>query len=265
MIDWGRTPPPTYRFIGHLELIRHIGGGVRPQCDELAGDVPGSVDSCPIPTARSPDRRPLPRARWSNAAEVTPSTEGSDARLFQGAAGTSTRNPLSRRRSRGMFSPSPKAMSHRARWLGAARTGDLEVARAADLEPPWTMCPSFVRCHMRGHASTPPGAGKGTGGLHRAGCRGGLVAATLVLVFLPLALLGSVSDAVRLPDGRLVVADGQTQQVRRFDASGTFVRNLGRAGRDPGEYRRPSRSGAPGPTASGTGWSTGSPNPGSGT
>lgn len=45
-----------------------------------------------------------------------------------------------------------------------------------------------------------------------------------------------VSDAVRLPDGSIVVANRGTNQIRWFDAEGRFVRNAGGPGGGPGEF-----------------------------
>ncbi|MGD8495052.1 MAG: hypothetical protein PVF05_02610 [Gemmatimonadales bacterium] len=46
-----------------------------------------------------------------------------------------------------------------------------------------------------------------------------------------------VRDAVRLSDGRLVVADGGSSQLRFFAADGTFLSAAGREGDGPGEFR----------------------------
>lgn len=48
-----------------------------------------------------------------------------------------------------------------------------------------------------------------------------------------------VRDALRLDDGRLVVLDGGSSQLRFFDAAGTFLKSAGREGEGPGEYMRP--------------------------
>ena len=48
---------------------------------------------------------------------------------------------------------------------------------------------------------------------------------------------GRVADAVRLSDGTLLVADGQANELRAFDAQGRYLRTLGRAGGGPGEFR----------------------------
>lgn len=45
-----------------------------------------------------------------------------------------------------------------------------------------------------------------------------------------------VSDAVRLSDGRIVVANSGTSELRAFDASGRFLARVGRAGAGPGEF-----------------------------
>lgn len=46
-----------------------------------------------------------------------------------------------------------------------------------------------------------------------------------------------VADALRLSDGTLLVADGQANEIRAFDAQGGYLRTLGRAGGGPGEFR----------------------------
>jgi hypothetical protein len=48
-----------------------------------------------------------------------------------------------------------------------------------------------------------------------------------------------VEDVLRLPDGRIVVLNRGTQEVRFFDATGSFVNRLGRDGEGPGEFRDP--------------------------
>lgn len=49
-------------------------------------------------------------------------------------------------------------------------------------------------------------------------------------------LFGDVAGAIRLRDGSLVVADEQSYNVRKFDASGQHVWTSGRQGQGPGEY-----------------------------
>jgi hypothetical protein len=49
-------------------------------------------------------------------------------------------------------------------------------------------------------------------------------------------VLGEVEGVAVGRDGRIYVADAQVPVVRMYDASGRFVRNLGRAGAGPGEY-----------------------------
>lgn len=46
-----------------------------------------------------------------------------------------------------------------------------------------------------------------------------------------------VSHALRLSDGTLLVADGQANEIRAFDAQGRFLRKMGRSGGGPGEFR----------------------------
>lgn len=50
-------------------------------------------------------------------------------------------------------------------------------------------------------------------------------------------IFGTVTGAVRLEDGSIVVADEQSANLRRFDASGLHVWTSGRSGEGPGEYR----------------------------
>jgi hypothetical protein len=46
-----------------------------------------------------------------------------------------------------------------------------------------------------------------------------------------------IAGAIRLEDGRIVVGDGQSGEVRFFDANGTFLFKVGREGEGPGEYQ----------------------------
>ncbi len=48
--------------------------------------------------------------------------------------------------------------------------------------------------------------------------------------------LHRVSDALRLPDGRIVVANAGSSELRVFDSTGRFVVRVGRAGSGPGEF-----------------------------
>lgn len=49
-------------------------------------------------------------------------------------------------------------------------------------------------------------------------------------------LFGNVTGAVRLEDGSVVIADEQSYNVRRFDATGRHMWTSGRAGEGPGDY-----------------------------
>lgn len=49
--------------------------------------------------------------------------------------------------------------------------------------------------------------------------------------------LFEVSGAARLPDGRIVIANGGTHELRFYDAAGRFLRSVGREGEGPGEFR----------------------------
>lgn len=49
--------------------------------------------------------------------------------------------------------------------------------------------------------------------------------------------LSNVSGATRLPDGRIVVADGGFSQVRMYDRQGRHLWSAGRTGEGPGEFR----------------------------
>ena len=49
-------------------------------------------------------------------------------------------------------------------------------------------------------------------------------------------IFGNVTGAVRLEDGSVVIADEQSDNVRRYDASGRHVWTSGRSGEGPGEY-----------------------------
>ena len=49
-------------------------------------------------------------------------------------------------------------------------------------------------------------------------------------------IFGNVTGAIRLPDGSVVIADEQSYNVRRYDASGRHMWTSGRHGEGPGEY-----------------------------
>ena len=50
-------------------------------------------------------------------------------------------------------------------------------------------------------------------------------------------IIGQVSDLALGRDGSLFVFDGQARVVRQYDANGKFIRQVGRSGAGPGEYR----------------------------
>lgn len=50
------------------------------------------------------------------------------------------------------------------------------------------------------------------------------------------ALLGRIGSATRLSDGRLVIGDAESMQLKFFDASGKLLRSAGGKGRNPGEF-----------------------------
>lgn len=50
--------------------------------------------------------------------------------------------------------------------------------------------------------------------------------------------LFQVADAVRLPDGRIAVANAGTNEIRIYDAGGRFETSFGGEGEGPGEFRR---------------------------
>jgi hypothetical protein len=50
-----------------------------------------------------------------------------------------------------------------------------------------------------------------------------------------------VTDAVRLADGRVVVANGGSGDIRYYAADGTHLQTSGRRGDGPGEFQRPQR------------------------
>lgn len=53
----------------------------------------------------------------------------------------------------------------------------------------------------------------------------------------PRQQLFQVMDAARLADGRIVVANAGTNQVRIYGTDGRWIRSIGRAGNGPGEFR----------------------------
>lgn len=53
----------------------------------------------------------------------------------------------------------------------------------------------------------------------------------------PALLLSDVNGALRLPDGRIVVADGDALTLRFFSPDGALLRTVGRTGSGPGEFR----------------------------
>jgi hypothetical protein len=53
----------------------------------------------------------------------------------------------------------------------------------------------------------------------------------------PEYLFDGIRGVLRLTDGRIVVADGGSSQIRFFDPSGDYVEAIGRAGEGPGEFR----------------------------
>lgn len=52
-------------------------------------------------------------------------------------------------------------------------------------------------------------------------------------------LFGRILDVELGPDGEILVLDGQAEEIRVFDTSGTHLRTLGRPGEGPGELSRP--------------------------
>lgn len=50
-----------------------------------------------------------------------------------------------------------------------------------------------------------------------------------------------VTDAIRLRDGRFLVADGGARNLKLFDARGSYLTSIGREGDGPGEFRHPYR------------------------
>jgi hypothetical protein len=60
--------------------------------------------------------------------------------------------------------------------------------------------------------------------------------------------LSEVGGATRLPDGRLVIVDGGSRQVRVYGPDGSFLARHGREGDGPGEFRSPRLAGRLGDT-----------------
>jgi hypothetical protein len=51
-------------------------------------------------------------------------------------------------------------------------------------------------------------------------------------------MLSRVFAALRLPDGRILVSNSASGEIRVFDGSGRFIRSVGRTGNGPGEFGR---------------------------
>ena len=49
----------------------------------------------------------------------------------------------------------------------------------------------------------------------------------------------SSGGAIRLSDGRIVIANRMTHEIRYFDSTGTWIRSSGRKGQGPGEFSDP--------------------------
>ena len=52
-------------------------------------------------------------------------------------------------------------------------------------------------------------------------------------------LFGWINSIVQHPDGTVFISDGQVPAIRRYDAGGTYLHNVGREGQGPGEYQIP--------------------------
>ena len=52
------------------------------------------------------------------------------------------------------------------------------------------------------------------------------------------AIVGPIAGAMRLPDGRILVADEGATRLRWFADDGTILQSVGRQGEGPGEFRR---------------------------
>ena len=57
----------------------------------------------------------------------------------------------------------------------------------------------------------------------------------------PEAMLYGVSGARRLGDGRIVIANAGTSELRFFDSEGSYLKSAGRQGEGPGEFRELTR------------------------
>jgi hypothetical protein len=55
----------------------------------------------------------------------------------------------------------------------------------------------------------------------------------------PRYLLDGVTGAFRLSDGRIVIANSGSVELRVYDAQGQYLQTIGRRGGGPGEFRRP--------------------------
>lgn len=52
-------------------------------------------------------------------------------------------------------------------------------------------------------------------------------------------MLAQVGGAIRLDDGRIVLANRQSDEIRYYDSTGTWIRSSGRRGQGPGEFSEP--------------------------
>ena len=52
-------------------------------------------------------------------------------------------------------------------------------------------------------------------------------------------MLARLGGAIRLSDGRIVIANRMTHEIRYFDSTGTWIRSSGRKGQGPGEFSDP--------------------------
>jgi hypothetical protein len=121
----------------------------------------------------------------------------------------------------------------------------LGFPRTIQIDPLFLLLLPFVAfCGCGGEAGIPPGEGVGS--------EGGGEPESWHLSDAPVLVIGvregeeeyqldRASASTRLADGRIVVLDGGSRQLRFFDSTGVVLGTVGMEGEGPGEFRNPTR------------------------